>query len=105
MLVPVVLIGTAKLEQVVASQARNVVAQHLIVPVPITGTGLLGVYVVGAEIVGRSLPLAAHNFERSAQASHLRRISLPDPLPKVTQEAVVEIIRGVGGDVGGQARC
>ncbi len=105
MLVPVVLIGTAKLQQVVTFQVGNVVAHHLVVPIPITGAGILGVYVVRTEIASLAQLLAAHNLERSAQASHLRRIPLADPLPEVTQETVVEVIGGVRGDVGGQARC
>ena len=48
MLVPVVLISNAKLQQVVAFQVGNVVAHHLIMPIPKTRAGLLSIYVVGA---------------------------------------------------------
>src|ERR1700733_1263346 len=100
MLVPVVLIRTAKLEQVVAPQVGNVVTNHLIVTIPITRAGLLSVYVKGAESLGGVL--AAHNLEPSTQAGRLRDISLPDPLPKVAQEAVMEVVRRIRSDVGGQ---
>ena len=49
--VEVVLIGTAKLKEVIAFQHGNIVAEHVIFSIPETGTGLLRVHVIGAEIL------------------------------------------------------
>jgi hypothetical protein len=69
MVVPVVLIGAAKLEQVVAFQCGNIIAQHLVVPVPETVAGLLRVYVVRSQVLGCSIGLAAENLERPAESA------------------------------------
>ena len=55
MVVPIVLIGTAKLEQVVAFQRGKIIANHLIVPIPETLADLLIVHVKGAEVLGLRL--------------------------------------------------
>ncbi len=75
--VPIVLISTAQLEQVVAFQHGKIVAQHLIVPVPETGADLLVVRVERTEIL--SLRLATHDFDRAAQSGHLWRSWMPAP--------------------------
>jgi hypothetical protein len=74
MVVPIVLIGTAKLEQVVAFQHGNIIAKQLIVSIPETVAGLLRVHVVRAEIL--SLALAAVELERSGQRGRLRGIAV-----------------------------
>ncbi len=79
MVVPIVLIGTAKLEQVVAFQHRNVVAKHLIVPIPEAAADLLIVHVEGAKFLtgsGAAGRLAGIQFERAAQPSDLWRSSV-----------------------------
>ena len=79
MVVPIVLIGTAKLEQVVAFQHGNVVTKHLVVPIPETAADLLVVHVKGAEILslptGRYPIRARHRGRRSV--AELRRASMP----------------------------
>src|SRR5271155_224396 len=103
--VEVVLISTTELQQVVASQVGNIVANHLIVPIPETGAGLLSVHVIRAEIL--TGVLAAEEFECSVQRTQrgsLRNVSRPGPLPPVAQETVVDVIGGIGGNVGGERR-
>ena len=102
--VEVVLIGAAELEQVITFQHGNIIAEHMIFSIPKTGTGLLRVYVIGAEIL--SFGLASLDFEGSAQAGAqraiLNHVSLAVPGPPVSQKAIVNIVGGVVGNVGGQ---
>src|SRR5271157_2387365 len=42
-------------------------------------------------------------FQRSSQAGRLYRISRPGPGPPIAYEAVVDVVGGVGADVGGQS--
>src|ERR1019366_5960687 len=102
MVVPIVLIRTAKLEQMVALQHGEVVTKHLIVPIPETPADLLIVNVERAEILG--CRLAAIQFQRAAEPSDLWRGSVSRPGPPVAQEAVVKVVGRVVGDVGGQTR-
>ena len=52
MVVEIVLIGTAKLEQVVAFQHGKVVAEHLIVPIPEAAADIDIVRVKRGEVLG-----------------------------------------------------
>ena len=49
--IPIVLVGTAKREEVVALEHGDIVAQHLIVSIPETVARVLRVHIVGPEII------------------------------------------------------
>src|SRR5208282_3646599 len=102
MVVPVVLVRTAKLKQVVAFQHGNIIANHLIVPIPDAIAGLLRVYVVRSKVLTGAVNLAAEKLQRSAQSGRLRRISRARVRPIITQETVVNVVRRIRGDVGSQ---
>ena len=59
------LVLAAKLQQVVAFQPGNVVAEEMILPIPEPRACLLGVDVVGSGYV---VPLLAERFECGAQS-------------------------------------
>ena len=98
--VEVVLIATAKLEQVVPFQHADIVTKHLVMAIPKACPRLLRIHVVGAQVLEFRL---TQWFKRSSQPGKLYRISRPVPGPPIAQVAVVEGIGGVGADVGGQS--
>src|SRR5580704_3768290 len=101
MVVPIMLIGAAEREQMVALQQGKIVAEHVVMPVPEAPADLLVVYVKRAKVL--SLGLAAIQFERAAETSDLGWSSVSCPRPPVPQEAVMEVVGQVGGEVGGQS--
>src|ERR1035437_3622209 len=72
-------------------------------PVPHTGTGLLGVHIHGDQR-GAEAGIAGH-VEGRRNAGNLRhRSSQPVPIPEVAEKAEVEIVVERWSDSGGQAR-
>src|ERR1700733_12705543 len=104
MVIPVPLIGTTKLEQMVALQHREVITKHVVMPIPEPAPDLLIVRVDRVEFLAglAAGPLAAIQLQCAAEAGDLWRSSEARPCPPVPQEAVVNVVGGVSGDVGGQ---
>src|SRR5947209_11845790 len=89
MLVEVVLVDSAELEEVIALQPADVVAEVVVESVPIARTGLLRVDVIGDERLQFAF---AERFERAAESCGLRDVAGTWPRPPVTGEAVVEVV-------------
>src|SRR6202044_709473 len=94
-LVVVVLEHAAELNQVLALQPRHVVAERVVVAVPVTGTRLLRVDVVRKQCVGR---VFATWLQSSTQTGKLHGTTLRAPRPVIAQVVVGEVV----GDVVGQ---
>ena len=96
MVIPVVLIGAAKLEEVCTLNPRHIVTDHMVLSVPEPGTDALGVQVVGSKHL---VSYFAKRFDRSTQSWHLWRLSFGSAGPIVPQEAVVELVGDIVSDV------
>ena len=101
-LVPVLvaLIGATEGEEVVALQHRDVVAKEVILTIPETGADILGVHVVRSENRRAGL---AKRLEGATELGELRNTAGIVPGPVVAEVAEVEIVCGMGGNVGGQS--
>src|SRR5712692_2434912 len=97
--VPVALIGAAKLEKVIAFQHGEVVPEKQVMPIPESCADVLSVHVVRRQAVVVTL---AERLKSSTQTSKLWPAAGITPLPEVAKVAEVEVVGGIGSDVGGQ---
>src|SRR5205814_10627206 len=86
--VEIMLVLPTGIEQVIAAQPGNVVANHVILAVPETCPRRLSINIVGRENACSRL---AKRLQSTAQLGKLRYIFLGTPGPPVAQKTVVEI--------------
>ena len=94
-----VLVHPAELEQVISVNQAHVVANGVIVAVPITFARILGVHVVRDERIGGF----AADLQRGREIGELGRSKSGVPQPKIPSVAVVEVVRQKGGKIGGES--
>ncbi len=98
MIVKIALIGATEAEEVIALQHGNVVAEDTCPGHPRTACGHSGCLRYRA----RGLSGLAEGFQGSTEVGELRRTAGSVPCPVIAEVAEMEVVGGIGGNVGGQ---
>ena len=97
-IVPIPLICSSKLKEMLALGPGNIIADHMVLAVPESCTYILGIQIDWREYVGGRF---AKGFQGPSQSGDLWSLTGGTAGPEITQKTVVQVVGQRGGNVGG----